>query len=181
MKGNTTLLVILLIIVIGVIGYVAVTQNSNDFGTATPRETSGGVAPDFLLESFDGQQIQLSDFDGKIRVVSSWATWCSLCADGLRDLSMLQQEFGNDIVVISVNRGEELEQVQQYIDNAGLGGKIIHLVDPRDSFYASIGGLSMPETIFVDASGNIKSHQRGLISLEDMTDRIFKILDATEQ
>ena len=43
----------------------------------SPRE--GFAAPDFTLETLEGEQIRLSDLRGKAVVVNLWASWCPPC------------------------------------------------------------------------------------------------------
>jgi hypothetical protein len=50
------------------------------------------------------------------------------------------------------------------------------LLDPADSFYQSIGGFSMSETVFVDKDGFIREHKRGPMDVQEMRERIQKIL-----
>jgi thiol-disulfide isomerase/thioredoxin len=129
-------------------------------------------APEFNLKDYEGKEVKLSDFRGKPSVINVWAGWCPFCADELTDLVKLQEEFGDKIAVIGINRGETLEAAKQFSDRAGVIGKMILLLDPSDSFYSSIGGFSMPETIFTDASGFILFHKRGPMKLEEMKRRL---------
>lgn len=54
------------------------------------------------------------------------------------------------------------------------------LLDPNDSFYSAIGGFSMPETIFVDAQGNIVEHKRGFLRILEMQEKINNLLSVSE-
>jgi cytochrome oxidase Cu insertion factor (SCO1/SenC/PrrC family) len=39
----------------------------------------GSLAPDFELETVDGDTIRLSDLRGKVVALNFWATWCAPC------------------------------------------------------------------------------------------------------
>ncbi len=39
----------------------------------------GKQAPDFALETLDGQKVSLADYHGKTLVASFWASWCGPC------------------------------------------------------------------------------------------------------
>jgi peroxiredoxin len=38
----------------------------------------GEPAPDFHAKTFDGRQISLADYKGRVLVINLWATWCAL-------------------------------------------------------------------------------------------------------
>lgn len=136
-----------------------------------PEEIKPVLAPSLLLKDYDGKEINLSDFRGKNVVINSWAAWCPFCVEELPNFTTLQQELGDKIVVVAIDRQETPEKAKEFSDKYGVTGKIILLLDPEDSFYQSIGGFSMPETIFVDKEGFVKEHKRGPMKLEEMRRR----------
>ncbi|MDA2922450.1 TlpA family protein disulfide reductase [Patescibacteria group bacterium AH-259-L07] len=129
-------------------------------------------APDFSLEDYNGNIVTLADFSGKLLVINSWAVWCPFCVKELQDFAKLQQEFGNTITIIAIDRAEPLNLQKQYTDDLGVTNILVFLLDPQDSFYRSIGGFSMPETIFVDSDSTIVFHKRGPMSLEEMRQKV---------
>ena len=135
----------------------------------------GNKAPDFSLEDYNGNTVSLADFQGKPIIVNSWAVWCPFCVKELEDFAKLQQEFGDKIVIIAIDRAEPLSKVKQYTDELGVTDKFIFLLDPKDSFYRSIGGFSMPETIFVDGEGNIILHKRGPMTIDEMKAKVQQL------
>jgi len=42
-------------------------------------QVSQGPAPDFTLETFDGEVLRLSDFRGTPVIINFWASWCLEC------------------------------------------------------------------------------------------------------
>lgn len=135
-------------------------------------ERTDGLA----FHDYGGNAIQLSDYAGVPLVVNSWAAWCPFCKKELLDFALAQKEFGGRVKIIAVDRAEPLETAKKYSDKLGVSDKLIFLLDPDDSFYRAIGGFSMPETVFVDAAGNIVFHKRGPMELPEIRDRIEQIL-----
>ena len=135
----------------------------------------GNTAPDFSLEDYNGNIVSLADFQGKPIIVNSWAVWCPFCVKELEDFAKLQQEFGDKIVIIAIYRAEPLSKVKQYTDDLGVTDSLVFLLDPQDSFYRSIGGFSMPETIFVDGEGNILLHKRGPMTVDEMKVKVQQL------
>ncbi len=150
---------------------IVVFQDSN---TGSERKLFDKV-PEFSLNDFEGNIVSLSDSEGKIRVINSWATWCPFCVEELSDFARLQEEFGDVIVVITIDRAESLEKAKGFMDEVGVTERIVTLLDSKDSFYKSIGGFSMPETLFVDGEGNIRVHKRGPMEFEEMKEKVESI------
>jgi len=132
---------------------------------------------DISLVDLQGRPVSLSDFKGKPLVLNSWAVWCPFCRKELPDFALLQEEFEEDITVIAIDRAESKNKIESYLNGLGLLNSMIFLIDEKDDFYKKIGGFSMPETLFIDKNGKINFHKRGVISLEDMRNEIFKIIN----
>ena len=136
-------------------------------------ETDRDPAPDFNLEDFSGESKSLSDFDGPL-VINAWATWCPFCVDEIPEFAEIQAEFDGEVTFIPINRAESQSDQIDYLENrlSVATDSMVFLSDPDDSFYKSIGGISMPETIFVDSSGNIADHKRGPISKSELQEKV---------
>ncbi|HDY73398.1 MAG TPA: TlpA family protein disulfide reductase [Candidatus Jorgensenbacteria bacterium] len=132
------------------------------------------------LISYEGNTVSLAEFKGRPVVINSWAVWCPFCREELSDFSGLQKEFGDRITVIAIDRQEPLEKVKGYTDELDITNDMVFLLDPSDSFYKSIGGFSMPETIFVNEDGDIVVHKRGPMDLNEMREHTEKIISINE-
>lgn len=136
-----------------------------------------GPAPSFSLPNYDGNLVRGEDFRGKVLVINSWAAWCPFCKEELRDFADVQQEFADDVVIIAIDRAESLAISKKYSDELGVTNRLIFLLDSSDSFYASIGGFSMPETLFVDREGNIRIHKRGPMDIQEIREKLKRVLN----
>ncbi|MCH8244366.1 TlpA family protein disulfide reductase [Patescibacteria group bacterium] len=163
------------IVIIGIIilggGVLFLTQTGGDAGTKSKRSLT---ALSFL--DYEGNTVALADFAGKPMVINTWAAWCPFCVKELPAFSALQKAFPEELVVIAIDRVESLSTVKSYTDDLGITDDLLFLLDRSDSFYKSIGGFSMPETIFVDREGVIQDHKRGPMELSEMKQRVEKIL-----
>ena len=131
----------------------------------------------FSLVDYHGNRVSLEEFRSIPLVINSWAVWCPFCRKELPDFAELQKEFGDQIVVIAVDRQEPLEKAKGYTDELGISNNLLFLLDSSDSFYKSIGGFSMPETIFVNSNGEIVVHKRGPMELGEMREYTNKIVN----
>lgn len=155
-----------LVIIAGVAGFYFIKDKVN-----TPSLNLKQVSADFVLKDYNGQRVSLESFRGKNILVNSWASWCPFCRKELSDFAKIQKEVGGEFTVVAINRAESADVAKIYSDGANTSN-ILYLLDPEDAFYKSIGGFSMPETIFVDKEGFIKYHKRGPMELEEMKRRV---------
>ncbi len=171
---------IITIILLGAGGFFFWNKYQNDNGNeAVPRETLSAEAVFGLtLSDENGNPRTLADYKGKNTVILAWATWCPYCARELKELARVKDEYNEKIEVIAVNRGEAQEAIRSYFEKNTVHPGVQYLSDPDDSFFKTIGGFSMPETLFIDKNGDIKFHKRGPMKTEELRRRvqdIFKI------
>lgn len=129
------------------------------------------------LTDYDGNTKSLGSWSGKMLVVNSWAVWCPFCVKELPDFASLQKAFPDEIAVIAIDRAESLEKVRGFTDELGISEDMIFLMDRKDDFYKTIGGFSMPETVFIDADGTVVFHKRGPMTFEEMKEQVEKLLN----
>ena len=91
-------------------------------------------------------------------------------------MSKLKKEYGDKITVIAVNRAEPLPTAKSFTDSLqGIEG-VLYLLDPDDSFFKSVGGYAMPETIFIENGGDVFFQQRGPMKYEEAKKTIEEML-----
>ena len=158
---------------------------SNEEGSSSKQEEAGrfNKAPELGLQDFEGKTVHLADFaDKEVLVINSWAVWCPFCKEEIPDFVRLQEEFGDKIAIVAIDRGESEEKQKGFIeerekaDGLEIDDTLIFLHDPSDSYYKKLGGIGMPVTIFVDQEGNIRSIKQGSMPLEEMRQRVEEIL-----
>src|SRR3989344_5134355 len=172
---NKVLAIIVSILIVGGVGWLAI--SSRNASEESTRQTQSEKAPDFSLQDYNGKTVEFADFTGKPLVINSWAAWCPFCRKELVDFAAAQKEFGDNVAIIAIDRAESREMAKKYTDELGVTNDLIFLLDPSDSFYQSIGGFSMPETIFVDKDGNIVERKRGPMKINEIRQKIQKLLN----
>jgi len=78
----------------------------------------GQVAPDFQYTMPDGSTHTLSQLRGKKVLVNFWATWCAPCRSEMPDLQKALGETGDSVVVLGVNKAQELKEIAPFADLA---------------------------------------------------------------
>lgn len=128
--------------------------------------------PDFTLMNLQGEQVSLSDYEGKIVLINFWATWCGYCDAEMPDLQKLGQE-NEDIVVLAVNVEENKAQVEKYIDEGGYDFEVLLDEDGKLSRQFLIAGL--PSSYFVNKEGIFVQESIGWIKYDQMEEIVEAI------
>lgn len=179
-KANTiALLVIIIVLVIaGSVTYFFYSTPNDALDSEAKKTLSAESGLSFT--DLDGNTITFDQFEGKVRVVNSWASWTPFSVQELKDLHTIAAEFKDQgVAVIAINRKESKEQAVQFLGSIQTFENITFALDPEDAYYASIGGFSMPETMIYDAKGNLVTHKRGSMTQEEMRALVLGALQAS--
>lgn len=148
-----------------------------------PPEMNAGPSPIPLenvlkgtFTDFSGNTVDMLDFVGTPLVLNSWAVWCPFCRKELPDFAQVQRDLGSDVKIVAIDRQEPLQTVKSYTDELDVTNDLLFLLDEEDSFYRSIGGFSMPETLFINREGDIVFHKRGPMDVEEICRRTQALL-----
>ncbi len=120
-----------------------------------------GKLADISLRTLDGEEVLLGDYAGQPLVLNAWAIWCPFCKAELPSFVAVQEEYPDDVLFIAINRSESADAIKEYLLEHDLTDRLLFLRDPNDVFYNAIGGFAMPETLFINAEGDIVEHKRG--------------------
>lgn len=133
----------------------------------------GFFAPDFELQKYDGTLIRLANFRGKTPVMLNfWAGWCPYCLEEMPAMAAMQEEFGDKLAVVAVNRGQKLEAAKRFTDALNLSDVFTIVLDPKDKQFGRYNGIAMPTTFFIDRDGVIKEEKIGPMDSKEMREKI---------
>ena len=103
----------------------------------------------------DGQETNLSQYQGKTLVLNFWATWCAPCRKEMPSLSELQKQLGDDtftVVTIATMRNSP-KSIQEFFDKIDVEN-LSQYNDPKGALSRSMGVLGLPTTLIVSKSGH---------------------------
>jgi peroxiredoxin len=118
----------------------------------------GKPAPDFMLQTLDGQQAKLSELKGSVAVLDFWATWCPPCRKSLPHLEKVHQDkalAGKGVKVWAVNAKEEKAKVQDFLKQNNFTFNVPLDADGKVLRSYLIQGI--PTTVIVGRDGTIKN------------------------
>jgi len=135
----------------------------------------GMYAPDFTLQTIDGQSITLSDFRGKIVMVNFWLSYCKPCIYEMPYIRAVFDKWPDEeLVILAVNVRESIEAVQSFIDNQGLTFPV--LLDSEGDVDAVYQPPWFPTTFFIDAEGIIREVKEEPFNSQEEIESILKSL-----
>lgn len=139
----------------------------------------GKPAPEFILPSFDGEKVNLSDFKGKkVVVLDFWASWCGPCRMAMPEVQKLSNELKDkDVVFFAINIGEDKLKIQNFISKNNI--KIPVLMDQTGKVAGSYGVEGIPRLVIIDKNGIIRGGHSGFSSdlRTELKNEILSILN----
>ena len=115
------------------------------------------LAPDFTLQSLDGEQITLSDLRGKAVLINFWGSWCPPCREEMPAMQRVYQEYkdkGFTILAINATYNEKPGRASDFVAENSL--KFPIPLD-KDGFVSRLYQVSaFPSSYFIDRNGIIQ-------------------------
>jgi thiol-disulfide isomerase/thioredoxin len=121
--------------------------------------TIGDQAFDNVGRTVDGNDVAMTDYKGKVVVLSFWASWCAPCRHELPILAGIQRAGKDKVKVIAVN----VEDARAFRRAAKILEKVELLLvnDVREHAAKAYGIKAIPEMILVSKDGRIMKMYRG--------------------
>ena len=141
--------------------------SANENGSAQAQKKAkvgeGVEAPDFEFETMDGQTAELSDYRGKVVVLTFWATWCGYCMRDMPELDKIDQAF-DSVQIVAINRGDRNADAQAKAEE--LGYDFAWGLDEDGAIEALYPASGIPYTVVIDENGVVSTVFAG--SAQDM-------------
>ena len=141
----------------------------------------GHLAPDFALETPQGETINLADYvnrddkTGQPVVLNYWASWCGPCRLETPELQNASLKFKNQVAFLGINQGESAQIVSEFALSYGLTYPL--LVDEDNTVNREYGINSLPTTIFIDREGVVREVFIGILNQAVIEDRLKRLLE----
>jgi peroxiredoxin len=145
-----------------VLAVFSISCNSNESSTSQTTRIergasieAGSKAPEIKLEDIANVPKELKQYQGKTVLLNFWATWCAPCVAEMPALERLYQKFksrGLEIVSVSCDSPDTLEQLKSFVSSKGISFPVLH--DPEIETPSLYGVTGFPESFFISPTGN---------------------------
>ncbi|NMB75770.1 MAG: TlpA family protein disulfide reductase [Myxococcales bacterium] len=121
---------------------------------------------EFSLRDLNGRRVRLSEHQGKVILLSFWATWCEPCQNELPQLGKIWERHrsrGFELLSINVDPPDAENAVREIAGRLKLefpvlldsAGDVVNRYNPR---------LELPYSVLLDRAGRIHSVHQGYVS-----------------
>ena len=138
----------------------------------------GKLAPDFQLQTLDGQTVSLGDFRGNPVLLNFWTSWCGPCRF---EMPFIQEIFekkewsDTGLVILAIDIGENPSVVKEFMEHFGLSFPA--LLDINQDVALKYNIRAIPTTFFIDKDGIIQDIKVGAFSGKtEIEKRLIKII-----
>jgi thiol-disulfide isomerase/thioredoxin len=118
----------------------------------------GELSPNFSFKDCHGQEVNLTDFRGKLVYIDIWASWCLPCIKEIPHLKVLKETMVNkDIVFVNISRDDNEENWRTAINEHHIAGINLLAGSGQNQFLDAFDVRGIPRYILIDQDGLIIS------------------------
>ncbi len=133
-------------------------------------------APEVTLATLNGEDVQLSDYEGQVVLVNFWGTWCEPCKRETPALQTAYEELNDQgLVIIGVNLtndeitlGNSEDDIHAFAEQYNVTYPIA--LDRMGEARKAFSVYPLPTSFFIDPYGNIRYVRVGEITTQEVTE-----------
>ncbi|MCZ2100797.1 MAG: TlpA family protein disulfide reductase [Chitinophagales bacterium] len=128
--------------------------------------------PSISVKTLDGKSVNIQDYtkNGKITVVSFWATWCTPCKRELDAVHEIYEEwlekYDVQILAITIDDARGLSKVPAMVKSKGWEFTV--LADSKQELQRALNFQTIPQTFLLDQNGEIVYAHNGYNSGDEL-------------
>jgi peroxiredoxin len=135
----------------------------------------GNRAPNFQLQTLDGQEVSLEEYRGSVVLLNFWATWCAPCIEEVPALEAAYRARQADgFVVLGVNFQESPQDIEPFVEALDVSYPI--LLDTNGQVMKTFRAAGLPVSLLIDREGVIQVRHTGLLTGGQLADYMATLL-----
>jgi thiol-disulfide isomerase/thioredoxin len=120
-------------------------------GCGFEKAAAANSLPDLELPCFTGKEkVSLRSLRGPA-VINIWASWCGPCREELPVMQRLADTAGDKLTVLGVDTGDTRDAGASFATDKNVSFAM--LFDENKKLVNAVGGINLPVTVFMDATG----------------------------
>lgn len=125
-------------------------------GSDEPHALLGEPAPEFELETLEGESFNLTDAIGKkVVMLDFWATWCGPCVQALPEVTAAAEEMREKgVVFYAVNLREEADDIREFLKEKEIEAPV--LLDSDGEVGQQYQANAIPQTVLIGKDGRVQ-------------------------
>ena len=138
-------------------------------------------APNFELETLDGEVVRLTDYRGKVVLLNFWATWCGPCRKEIPDFVELTEDKDPEkfvILGVAVQSGSK-EKISEFAQKNNMNYPVLYgansYIMKMLGWYGNI--RSIPTTFLIGPEGKVHNKYVGPRSADVFWSDVQSVLD----
>ncbi len=146
------------------------TALSLDEAILKARGLSSGEAPEFNLETLEGESVRSSDLKGKVVVLDFWATWCGPCIEELPQFQATVDRWADrpEVVFLAVSVDEDDDVVRRFMTKNDYDFPVARDGKVDDDY----GVSAIPTIVLIGREGRIQYRHVGFDPDADLTQKL---------
>jgi thiol-disulfide isomerase/thioredoxin len=143
-------------------------------------QTGPSSLPNFSLPDVSGNQHNISEWQGKVRVINFWATWCPTCRKEIPEFIALQEQYAaKGLQFIGIATDDDQKPVDEYLATTKTNYPILIGGFTGTALAHQLGNTidTVPFTLIVNQQGQIIHKQLGEFSRGKIMEIITPLLN----
>ncbi|MBS4030012.1 MAG: TlpA family protein disulfide reductase [Clostridiales bacterium] len=134
----------------------------------------GAKAPDFSLNTLDGENVSLTDLRGQVVMLNFWSAACPPCREEMPEMQQVYDELKDDgFTILAVNVNDMPQIAARFLDENGYTFPVVK----DDGNVSRLYELQfIPKTLIIDRNGIIRHVRVGTISETELRSIVGKWL-----